>query len=136
MKKCGWIQIKLENNAVKLKSTLLFHAMRLNSNQSLLFHAMPLNWNQSGIMRLNSNQKGRMRLNPNQRGKKMRLNSNKTLKNIIKIKVNHTAKNVITQLEHTQWLLIKNICMYRASHIILDYLRSLTPKYAHYTQKI
>ena len=25
---------------------------------------------------------------------------------------------------------------YRASHIILDYLRSLTPKYAHYTKKI
>ena len=25
---------------------------------------------------------------------------------------------------------------YRASHIILDYLQSLTPKYAHYTQKI
>ena len=26
--------------------------------------------------------------------------------------------------------------LYRASHIILDYLQSLTPKYAHYTQKI
>jgi len=25
---------------------------------------------------------------------------------------------------------------YRASHIILDYLQSLTPKYAHYTKKI
>ena len=25
---------------------------------------------------------------------------------------------------------------YRVSHIILDYLQSLTPEYAHYTQKI
>ena len=29
-----------------------------------------------------------------------------------------------------------NINTYRASHIILDYLQSLTPKYAHNTQKI
>ncbi len=33
-------------------------------------------------------------------------------KNALKSKVNHTVKNVITQLEHTQWLLMKNIRMY------------------------
>ena len=30
---------------------------------------------------------------------------------------------------------MKRIFMYRASHIILDYLQALTPKYAHNTRK-
>ena len=30
----------------------------------------------------------------------------------------------------------KTKCMYRASHIILDFLQSLTPKFAHNTRKI
>ena len=36
--------------------------------------------------------------------------------------------------EITLFLLL--LLSYRASHIILDYLQSLTPTYAHYTQKI
>ena len=35
------------------------------------------------------------------------------------------------------WLFFYSITqIYRASHIILDYLQSLTPKYAHNTRKI
>ena len=32
-------------------------------------------------------------------------------------------------------IMVKRFLSYRASHIILDYLQSLTPKYAHYTKK-